>query len=488
MLDVLTSLHHHSQKRPDDLAFCEGERALSYSALALHVGGLSENLRTLNTDTVAIFAPNGLEWVVADLALAHAGLTMVPLPTFFSEQQLTHIINDAGVRHVLVTAATREQAETFGPGVIEIKLDELNAALLQKNDQSDTAQRIIYTSGTTGAPKGVRIGTRQINASTHGLMQASQASREDRYLSILPFSLLLEQIAGICVPLMAGATVVLAPDVAGAAMRGDTMPLMKAFFTSQATSSVLVPGLLEALVKTLAATANAAPGSLHFVAVGGAPVNPDLADQAWALGVPVHEGYGLSECCSVVSVNRPGERTKGTTGQPIPGVSVTLDDGEIVVQSDTVMNGYLHRENDAPNGIWRTGDLGEFDERGSLRILGRKDNLIVTSNGRNISPEWVEGQCESDPDVYGVILSHVDDKGLVLIVAQEPASPTPPETVVERLHRKLSTLPEYARAEHIAFITAADIAQHRLISPMGDIRRTACRDFAANWIREQAAA
>ena len=141
------------------------------------------------------------------------------------------------------------------------------------------------------------------------------------------------------------------------------------------------------------------------VAVGGAPVAPGLAARAWEHGIPVHEGYGLSECCSVVAVNQPGRRKSGTVGEPLSGTDVTIEDGEIVVRSASVMRSYLGQ---APaEGVWRTGDLGAFDADGYLRVLGRKDSLLVLSNGRNVSPEWVEAALLADPRIGRcVVLGH----------------------------------------------------------------------------------
>jgi long-subunit acyl-CoA synthetase (AMP-forming) len=113
-----------------------------------------------------------------------------------------------------------------------------------------------------------------------------------------------------------------------------------------------------------------------------------VAEKAWQLGIPVHEGYGLSECCSVVAANRPGERRSDTVGRPLNGLDVSIDNGEIVVDGPSITDGYLGQG--PAQRPWRTGDLGALDSNGFLTIHGRKDSLIVTSFGRNVSPEWVE--------------------------------------------------------------------------------------------------
>ena len=131
-----------------------------------------------------------------------------------------------------------------------------------------------------------------------------------------------------------------------------------------------------------------APASLRFVAVGGAPVPPQVAEAAWALGNPCIRRHGLSECGSVVSVNRVGDRQPGTAGRALEGLSVSIDDGEIVVDGPSITDGYLG--GGAAERPWRTGDLGAIDGDGFLTIHGRKDNLLVTAFGRNVSPEWIE--------------------------------------------------------------------------------------------------
>jgi len=189
----------------------------------------------------------------------------------------------------------------------------------------------------------------------------------------------------------------------------------------------------------------------------------------------------------VVSVNRPGQRSEGSTGTPIPGVNVTLQDGEIVVHGDTVMSGYLGHDNN-PDGVWRTGDLGEFSSKGALRILGRKDNLIVTQAGRNISPEWVEGVCETSPDVAKCILTHVpgqgagqgDGQSLVLIVVGPP-------DVAATLQAQYAQLPDYARPDHTAIVDGAEVAEHDLLTPLGDARRAQGQAFAKLWLSRQSA-
>jgi long-subunit acyl-CoA synthetase (AMP-forming) len=149
--------------------------------------------------------------------------------------------------------------------------------------------------------------------------------------------------------------------------------------------------------------------------VGGAPVPKQIANAAWSLGIPVHEGYGLSECCSVVAVNRPKERRPGTVGQALRGLSVSIDDGEIVVDGPSITDGYLGQE--PAKRPWRTGDLGAIDPDGFITIHGRKDSLLVTSFGRNVSPEWIETMLLADPRIaFCVVTGHGEPHLTALLI------------------------------------------------------------------------
>jgi len=443
--DVLAALAASAQARPNDLALADDDASLTFEQLAGHVAYLAHSLQEA-PQTVAIFAPNCTNWVIADLALALLGKTMVPLPVFFSAEQLSHIIHDAGVELILTTPAAEMLAHDLNTPCLVLDTHGATRPLPTDLSPADKAARIIYTSGTTGAPKGVRIGARQISASARGLVQASGANANDRYLSVLPFSLLLEQIAAICVPLLAGAPIRIEAHGAGAVMQGNVEPLIMAFAKHQPTASVMVPELLGAWVQGLLAMRMDAPKSLRFVAVGGAPVSPAMADTAWELGIPVHEGYGLSEGCSVVSVNRPGARQSGTVGTPINGTKISIVDGEIIINGPTVMNGYLGRE-DIQDQTWATGDLGEITEDGHLRILGRKDNLIVTQNGRNISPEWIETLALDAAGVVAAKLSLNADDELVLTVSLHPQANL--DDMEAQVRACLAAAPEYAQPAQI---------------------------------------
>lgn len=390
MRQLFESMKRHASEAGGLIAASDQYGQMSRHELFARVTAFAAGLRS-QPQTIGIYAPNGLDWVIAQLACALAGKIVVPLPTFFSPAQLGHVVRDASVDLILVTKQTTAVAAQSGVPTHMIDIDQTGAGL---SDVPDGFGQIIYTSGSTGQPKGVRHQSGQIAWSAAALAAATGATAEDTYLSVLPLPLLLETICSIFIPAILGAYVHFDSGLAEQVGRGDAKGISKAFDLNQPTMSVVVPQLLKQWVGQLQAEGRRAPASLRFVAVGGAPVPRQMAEKAWQLGIPVHEGYGLSECCSVVAVNRPGQRCSDTVGRPLEGLDVSIDNGEIVVDGPSITDGYLGRG--PAQRPWRTGDLGAFDPNGFLTIHGRKDGLIVTSFGRNVSPEWVETMLLAD--------------------------------------------------------------------------------------------
>jgi len=410
MLAFFEALSRRAETAGDRPAIMSVDRALSYRTLVERVRGLAQAAAPLPRRLGLLFA-NGPDHIVCDLALSFAGKELIPLPDFFSDAQLTHIIRSTGLSAAVVDPHSAARARRLGLTGHRLQGEEA-PALAPARDTT----RIIFTSGTTGKPKGVCLAGRQMLASVAALAQASGASAADRYLSVLPKALLLEQIAGIYLPLSVGASIVTG---SGAATASPGSALALAAQQSQATATVLVPELLAAWLKELEALGQSAPSSLRFIAVGGAPIPQQLARAAWEQGLPVYEGYGLSECSSVVAVNRPDARRPGTVGRPLAGVEVAIDAGEIVVGGPTVMRGYV---GEPPlSGSWRTGDLGYFDSDGFLVVTGRKDNVIVTAAGRNVSPEWVEETITADRRVRRCVVVEHEKELVALIVPSDSA-------------------------------------------------------------------
>jgi long-subunit acyl-CoA synthetase (AMP-forming) len=413
---LFDAMSRHASEAGRKAAVSDSEGTIHRSELLAKVIGLAADIKS-QSGTIGILAPNGIDWVIAQLACAYAGKIAVPLPTFFSLAQLGHVVRSASVGLILTTDQTKPL--TLQSGVKTSRIGD-HVAAVDSPDPVDGFGQIIYTSGSTGQPKGVRHESGQIAWSAAALAAATGASAEDTYLSVLPLPLLLETICSIFIPAMLGAYVHFDTTLAEQVGRGDAKGISKAFDLQQPSTSVVVPQLLKQWVGELQAAGSRAPASLRFLAVGGAPVPRQVADKAWNLGIPVHEGYGLSECCSVVALNRPGERRADTVGRPLNGLAVSIDDGEIVVDGPSITDGYLG-QGPAPRP-WRTGDLGTIDQNGFLNIQGRKDSLIVTSFGRNISPEWIETMLLGDLRIaFCAVVGHGEPHLTAVVVPSGPA-------------------------------------------------------------------
>lgn len=467
MRDFIEALAGHARRAPDAPLFSDAGGTLSRAGLLGEAAALAARLPR-KARVVGLLLPNGRGFAVAQLACVLGGRIAVPLPTFFSPSQLDHVMRDAGVDLVLTNEAGRISALPCLPVVLSaagvadgVKVGEVEA-------HSGFGQ-IIYTSGSSGQPKGVRHESGQIGWSACALATAIAAQDGDSYLSVLPLPLLLETICAVFVPALVGGRCHFETELAEAVGRGAAAGIAAAFASHRPSVGVVVPELLRVWVGELMAAGAMAPSSLRFVAAGGAAVPPGLAAAAWRLGIPVHEGYGLSECCSVVALNRPGARTPGTVGVPLPGVSVTLRDGEILVDGPSVTDGYLGGP--VARRPWATGDLGAMDANGVLTVFGRKDNLIVTAFGRNVSPEWVETALLEDPAVaFCAVVA--DGAGLAALVVPSPAAADLPLAELEaRVAACCAALPAYARPGRVERVALSAARSLGLLTDNGRVRR-----------------
>jgi long-subunit acyl-CoA synthetase (AMP-forming) len=205
---------------------------------------------------------------------------------------------------------------------------------------------------------------------------------------------------------------------------------------------ILLPQMLKAWVAALEAGA-APPVDLRFAAVGGGRVAPELIGRARRLGLPVFEGYGLSECASVVSLNTPAADRPGSVGRVLPHVRVELAaDGEILIAGNTFL-GYLGAGAPPPARL-ATGDLGRLDAEGFLHVTGRKKNVIITSFGRNVSPEWPEAELAARPQIaQAAVFGEARPCCVAVLVPAEPGlADADLQRAVDAANR---ALPDYAR-------------------------------------------
>lgn len=430
-------------------ALQDGRQSLSAAALDAAVHALAERLRAAGSRVVATLLDNGVPWVVADRAAARAGVVHVPLPLFFTPAQIAHTLAAAGVDTLLAAPQAARALDAVGPSETwpvhadtVVAFRRAGAAVMLP---AGTA-KITFTSGTTGAPKGVCLSHAAMQAVADGLAQALAPLQIGRHLCALPLPVLLENIAGVMAPLSQGATVVV-PPVAEVGLQGsssfDPARLDAAVRAHAPHSLILLPQMLRAWLGHLRATGQAAPPSLKIVAAGGAAVGPGLLAAAQAAGLPVCEGYGLSEGASVQTLNRPGAQQPGSAGQVLPHARLRIaPDGEVLV-AGSLFSGYLGDPRPVPEW-WPSGDLGEIDADGHLRLRGRKSQVLITAFGRNVSPEWVETALRETPVIGQAVVLGEGEPALVAVLW--PAAPQVTDTMLaDAVAAANATLPDYAR-------------------------------------------
>lgn len=426
--EFLDRLARHPRTAP---ALVEPGRMLCFGELRVAVDELADRFRDDRIRVVATRLDNGIDAAVCDLAALRAGVAHVPLPPFFTEAQVRHAVAVGQAEVVIDAAGTWHRtgvASTLADGIA----------------------KITFTSGTTGTPKGVCLAATGMLAVADGVVEATRDLPIAHHLAALPLAVLLENLAGLYAPLLRGAAVMLWPmaklGIQGAsAMAPGTFDA--AIRRSGAGSVVLLPQMLRGWTAWLEATGRTAPATLAIAAVGGAVVGAGVLERARAVGIPAFEGYGLSEGASVQTLNVPGADRPGTVGRALPHARVRIaDDGEIEI-GGTVMLGYLGRDGfERFQGDWlRTGDLGSIDDDGFVRIHGRRKDVLITSFGRNVGPEWVEAELHgaSQAIARAVVIGDGEPRlGAVVWPASEAVDDATIDHAVAEANRRL---PDYAR-------------------------------------------
>ncbi len=425
------------------------DEILSASDLSRRVNAVASMLRRSGCQCIALFADNGVDWIVSDFACQLAGVRLVPLPLFFSDEQLQFavaesgadaLLTDQGGRLASILKTTSRTVQLAAGG--QMKLFGIAAAAGAK--VPGTTSKITFTSGTTGRPKGVCLSAEQQLLVAESLVAAVGIERP-KHLCLLPLSTLLENIAGIYAPLLAGGQVI-APSLAKLGFTGSSGlsidRLLRNISKYQPDTLILVPEMLHAIT---AAAVNGwvPPASLRFIAVGGGKTAVGLLRSAQEVGLPVHEGYGLSECASVVSLNRPGSDLHGSVGRPLDHVRVHIEGGEIVVDGSSFLGYAGQPESWYPETVY-TGDLGYVDPDGCIHIDGRRKNLLISSFGRNISPEWVESELLLGGLLHQAVVFGDAQPYCVALVAPRDATTTDLE-IDSWIRHVNEGLPDYAR-------------------------------------------
>jgi long-chain acyl-CoA synthetase len=419
--------------------------------------------------SVCILMGNVPEWPISDIGTIIAGGVGVGLYPTSSAEQVAYIINHSDAAFVLVDS--REQLEK----VLSVRNQLSNVRHIIALDASDSgdvisyrdfiergrAQRarfasllrehadganaddvaiMVYTSGTTGPPKGACLSHRYIINSVESLRQTIPIYDTDVSFSYLPFCHVAERISGLYNRLYAGASAYFVDDLS---RLGEYMLEVKP------TVFASLPRFFEKIHSRIVADGSTQVkdyfgGRIRLLTSGGAPLPVEVAEFFAAAGLPILQAYGLTENVCV-AFNRPDKYKFGTVGPPMPGCEVRIAaDKEILVRSEMMFSGYYKAPEETAkvfkDGWLLTGDLGEIDEEGFLKIIGRKKELIVTSTGKKVSPALLENMLKehhliSQAMVYGEGRSYL----VALVTLNAPASRETVQAIIDDVNRRVSS-------------------------------------------------
>lgn len=477
-------------------------------------------------DRVAVGLRNGVAWVALDLGALASGLVVVPLYVDDNAENQAYCVANSDARLVVVENARLANALARA-GVDPARIVTLRAdpgegwrTLAEHLPAADrpfavrpvepgVLATICYTSGTAGRPKGVMLSHGNILANVAGCRATGMGRADDRFLSFLPLSHMFERTGGYYLPLALGAQVVfargiaqLADDLAGQAPTAIfAVPRVFERLAARIRSAVAQSRWRRALLERCAAAGARVElggagaidrltlpllrrlvgrpvlqrlgGRLRLAVVGGAAMDPAIARFFIGLGLPVLQGYGMTEASPVVSVNALGDNDPETVGRPLANVEVRIGEGgEILVRGPSVMFGYWRDAAATARAIDRdgwlhTGDLGQWKD-GRLAIRGRLKDVLVLSNGEKLPPQDVELAILGDESFEQLMLVGEGRPFLTLLAVTRE---TDERELVRRANERLKAFPRYVRVRRAIVAPEPWTVENGLLTPTLKIKR-----------------
>ncbi|NQU17779.1 MAG: AMP-binding protein [Candidatus Saganbacteria bacterium] len=415
-------------------------KKFSYSEAGQKILSLADHLLSLGIkkgDCVAILSENRPEWAISYLAIASIAAVVVPLDIMLHKSDILPLLKDCGAKAIILSSRGGEiLGEELNQKRIKIEsiesLTEIKSAefLNQIPLQADDLAAILYTSGTTGSPKGVMLSHKNIMSNVLAVSEIFSVGPKDNFLSILPLHHAFEATAGFLCPFYNGVCITYAESLksynllANMKETGVTImcgvPLLYKLFLDGIKREVEAKGRgMNVLFNLLLILARIIPlqsfrrklfstvhksfgGRVRFWVSGGAAIDPEVIKGFSLLGIPILQGYGLTESSPILNCNTPKCNKVGSVGRNIPGVEVRIEprhgvaipEGEVLARGPSIMSGYYKRPDITSqvlkDGWLYTGDIGRIDSKGFLYITGRCKDVIVTGSGVNVFPEELE--------------------------------------------------------------------------------------------------
>ena len=441
-------------ENPSGPAVADDYTALNNSQFLAAVQRAAASLRGQGVsagDVVAIMLPNTAGFVVSLFAVWRIGAAVTPINPSLTAAEVSYQVSDASAKVLIAQAAPEFDAGAPAVTTSELDLGEPTPGLLHAPQYPDNALALlIYTSGTTGRPKGVMLDHANLNAMCGAVIDGFEMTEDDHSLLILPLFHVNGIVVGTLSPLLAGGRATIAGR-----FNADTF--FDRIEQSRATYFSAVPTIYTMLCG-LPASMKPDTSSVRFAVCGAAPASVELLEGFESrYGIPIIEGYGLSEGSCASTVNPlSGKRKAGTVGLPLPGQTIQLVDasgnpvpdgeaGEVVIKGANVMRGYLNRPEETAKTIvdgWlHTGDVGRFDEDGYLVLVDRAKDMIIRG-GENIYPREIEAVVHGLPQIAEAAVvgrAHpIYGEEPVLFVSLHPEGTLDTDAIREHLRGSLS--------------------------------------------------
>ena len=425
-------------KRGDRLAFVDfNDKKINYTELVNNVKYYSENVVTAEKDDFGlILMENRPEWIYTYFALWDRKAVPIALDSTSNGKEILYVLEDSGPKFIICSDETeknvKEAVSLYDKGQVTIinvdshLIDENKMEIIKKGDfelenpEGDSIATMLYTSGTTGFPKGVMLTFNNLSSELEGLEKKNLLEPSDQILALLPFHHVLPLTATVLIILKYQASIVFVKKIA-------SKEILEALDKNNVTALVGVPRVFKLFYdgikqqidskfitrtiyklmtkiksfkirrKVFTKVHEKFGGELTFIVSGGAKLDPEIGEFYETLGIYVQEGYGLTETSPVIAVNTRKERKIGTVGKKLDNIEAKIVDEELWVKGPIVMKGYYNKpektaEVITEDGWFKTGDLASIDDEGYISIRGRRNSMIVLSDGKNIDPEKLENK------------------------------------------------------------------------------------------------
>ena len=451
-------------KNEDKLAFVDFEdNKVSFVELIKRVRYFSnEVLKNIESPHALIIMENRPEWVYSFYSVWDKKEVNVVLDASSNPNEIAYVISDSQPKTIICSDFSEERIleaitiANYQDKARIINIDKENIDfnsigseydnVTLQNPEGDETAVMLYTSGTTGSPKGVMLSSNNIIGEIDGIVEKDVLQANDQMIALLPFHHILPLMATLLLPLREGASIVFVEKIASKeildVLEKNNISVMvgvprvfKLFYDSikQQIQAKFITRKIYAIAEKInskrfsrmifSKVHKKFGGHLNVMVSGGAKLDPEIATFFNVLGFTVCEGYGLTETSPVLAVNSIKYNKVGTVGKGLYNTELKIVDEELWVKGPQIMKGYYNKpektaEVMTEDGWFKTGDLAEIDKDGYLTIRGRKNSMIVLSNGKNIDPETVENKIMglSGPLIKEIgILGHEDKLAAIIV-------------------------------------------------------------------------